>query len=477
MQNGEPQGAQESRGRSGAAHVAAEACGEMQLPTATLQDISWIDKFIEDVKEFVFVREADSLLILIPNQAYKLNESACRVLQKLLGGAGVESLLRAIGDTPEKRADLHHFFCDLRAIVSGCLREGQQRRAVEDVPFSRPFNTLPVLSEIALTYACNLKCVFCYAACGCKASEDRSGEMTTAEVKRVLHVIRHDAQVPSVSFTGGEPTLRRDLPALVRCARSIGLRVNLITNGTNLTPRLVRRLRRSGLSSAQVSLEGPSPAVHEALTACPGSFERTIEGVRRLRDAGIRVHTHTTISRGNLEHLEGIIRLARELGMERFSMNVVIPTGAAVDRLDEVCVSYSEIGEVVRGVRAAARRTGIEFMWYSPTPFCLFNPVAHGLGGKSCAACDGLLSVSPTGDVLPCSSLDEPVGNLLTEDFHAVWNSPLAEYYKTKSYAHDTCRSCEDFELCCGACPLYWRAFGHGELDAQRRQASDVRVN
>ena len=168
---------------------------------------------------------------------------------------------------------------------------------------------------------------------------------------------------------------------------------------------------------------------------------------------------------------------AGELGMERLSMNVVIPTGAAVDHLGEVCVSYSEIGDVVRDIRAAARRAGIEFMWYSPTPFCLFNPVAHGLGGKSCAACDGLLSVSPTGDVLPCSSLDEPVGNLLTEDFHAVWNSPRAEYYKNKHYAHDVCQSCEDFELCCGACPLYWRAFGHGELDAQRRRKSDVRVN
>ena len=476
MQNGERERAEELDAASRAAPVAVEAGGETPVPTAALHDISWIDKFIEDVKEFIFVRETDSLLILIPNQAYKLNESACRILRELLGGARVESLLRAVGDTPEKRADLHYFFCDLRAVVSGCLREGQQRRAVEHVPFKRPFNTLPVLSEIALTYACNLRCVFCYAACGCKACGDGSGEMTTAEVKRVLRVIRHDAQVPSVSFTGGEPTLRRDLPALVRYARAIGLRVNLITNGTNLTPRLVRRLRRSGLNSAQVSVEGPSPAVHDALTDCPGSFERTVEGVKRLRDADVHVHTHTTISRGNIAHLEDIIRLARELGMERFSMNMVIPTGAAVDRLDEVCVTYTEVGDVVRAVREAARRLGIEFMWYSPTPFCLFNPVAHGLGGKSCAACDGLLSVSPRGDVLPCSSLDEPVGNLLKEDFHAVWSSPLAEHYKGKRYAHETCRSCEDFELCCGACPLYWRAFGHGELSALTEE-SDARVN
>jgi len=441
----------------------------------TAPDVSWIDKFVADVREFVFVREADSLLILIPNQAYKLNESACRVLDALLRGMRVKQLLAAIGDTPEKRADLHYFFCDLRAIVSGCLRDGESRRAIEHIPFARPFNTLPVLSEIALTYTCNLRCVFCYAACGCRSSDDNAGEMSAGDVKRILRIIRHDAQVPSVSFTGGEPTLRRDLPALVRHARALGLRVNLITNGTNLTPRLVRRLRRSGLNSAQVSVEGPSPAVHDALTRCPGAFDRTVAGIERLRDADIRVHPHTTISRGNIEHLDGMVRLAQDLGMKRFSMNMVIPIGTAADHLDEVGVTYAEIGGVVRRVMAQARRLDIEFLWYSPTPFCLFNPVAHGLGGKSCAACDGLLSVSPRGDVLPCSSLDEPVGNLLQEDFHAVWTSPRAEYYKTKQYAHDVCRTCEDFDFCCGACPLYWRAFGYEELEGARKTDACVR--
>ena len=440
-------------------------------------DLTWVDSFIAEVKEYVFVREEDSLLILIPTQAYKLNDSACRILAALLDGAGIQQVLDKVGDTPETRQDLHYFFCDLRAVVSGCLRDGESRKAIENVPFERPFNTLPVLSEIALTYRCNLQCVFCYAACGCRREGEegrgllgrlrrsrRAPEMSTAEAKRVISIIRHDAHVPSLSFTGGEPTLRGDLPELIRYARSIGLRVNLITNGTTLTPRSVERLVRSDLNSAQVSLEGPSPKIHDALTTVPGSFDRTVQGIRLLRDAGIRVHTNTTISRGNIEHLGGIVALAKELEMPRLSMNMVIPTGTAAERPDEVWVTYTEIGDAVRLVRAEARRLDIEFLWYSPTPFCLFNPVAHGLGGKACAACDGLLSVSPKGDVLPCSSLDEPVGNLLTTDFRAVWTSPRAEYYKSKSYAHEVCHACEDFDICCGACPLYWRAFGYDEL-------------
>ncbi|MEW6358575.1 MAG: radical SAM protein [Planctomycetota bacterium] len=437
----------------------------------TGMDISWIDRFIPQIREYVFVREEDSLLILVPNQAYKLNRSACSVLSALLGGATTDQVLRAVGDGPDRRQDLHDFACDLRAVVSGCLREGDDRRAVERIPFERPFNTLPVLSEVALTYRCNLQCVFCYAACGCRASSKAEGEMSTAEAKQVLHTIRHEAKVPSVSFTGGEPTLRGDLPKLVEHARSLGMRVNLITNGTMLTNRLVRRLVRSGLNSAQVSLEGPSAAIHDPLTGVPGSFDRTVAGIERLRDADIRVHTNTTISRGNIEHLEGIVAVVKRMGMERLSMNMVIPTGSSAENPDAIWVTYTEIGDAVMRAKAAARGAGVEFMWYSPTPFCLFNPVASGFGGKACAACDGLLSVSPSGDVLPCSSLAEPVGNLLRQDFRDVWNSPQAEYYKSKSYAHDICRSCEDFDVCCGACPLYWRAFGYDELKAVREEA------
>jgi radical SAM protein with 4Fe4S-binding SPASM domain len=117
-------------------------------------------------------------------------------------------------------------------------------------------------------------------------------------------------------------------------------------------------------------------------------------------------------------------------------------------------------------VAEAARAEGVEFMWYSPTPMCLFNPVAHGMGNKGCSACDGLLSIAANGDVLPCSSYDDPVGNLLRTDIEMIWHSTRAKRYRDKSLAHPSCRSCEDFPVCHGACPLYWRHMGFGELGA-----------
>jgi radical SAM protein with 4Fe4S-binding SPASM domain len=228
------------------------------------------------------------------------------------------------------------------------------------------------------------------------------------------------------------------------------------------------RLKKAGLVSAQVSLEGPSAEVHDNLTQVPGSFEKTIEGLAALRAAGIHVHTNTTVTTQNAEHLVDLVRLLSELRMTRMSMNMVIPAGNAGDL--GLQVTYRDVWKIVEPVRAEARKHGVEFMWYSPTPMCILNPLAEGLGNKSCAACDGLLSVSPTGDALPCSSYAEPVGNLLEESFEEVWQSARATFFRRKEYAPAECEGCEEFGACAGACPLYWSAVGTRELaDAGRR--------
>lgn len=427
--------------------------------------IAWIDEYVARLRDYVFVREEDRLLIKVPNEAHKLNASGARILKRLLDGESIDDLWRSFGGTGEVRRDLYDFFCGLKQVLQGCLDERRPPAAVETRPFALGFNALPVLSEVALTYRCNLRCRFCYAACGCTRADDAL-EMDAGEVRRVLGLIRREAQVPSVSFTGGEPTLRDDLEDLVRCARhELGLRVNLITNGTRIDAARAQRLQEAGLASAQVSLESPVEAEHDALTQAPGSFRRTVAAVEHLRNAGIRVHTNTTLNRLNRASATAMPAFVRALGLERLSMNLVIPAGRGETDADDIGLRYEEVPALVLAIRDEARRAGVEFMWYSPTPVCIFNPVPHRLGNKGCAACDGLLSVSPTGDVLPCSSWAEPVGNLLREDFRAVWDSARAKGLRAKHAAPQGCRRCEDFALCQGACPLYWRHFGCDELD------------
>ena len=112
-------------------------------------------------------------------------------------------------------------------------------------------------------------------------------------------------------------------------------------------------------------------------------------------------------------------------------MNLYLPPGAT--RIDRSLCGRSlrplpRAGAIIESVRAAARAEGMTFYWYSPIPHCHYNTIAHGLGNKSCAAMDGLLSVSPSGDVLPCSSYPEPMGNLLTTGFREIWFSARARH-------------------------------------------------
>lgn len=429
------------------------------------ENMSWVEDYVNQIRPFIFVREIDHLLIKIPNEAYKLNSQGTRVLQHLLNGGSVCSILDAYPDKETVARDIHYFFLDLKLLLKGCYHERNEYKGIEKSPFELGFQTLPVLSEIALTYRCNLACQFCYAGCGCRQS-DQNQELSTKQIYRILNIIRYDAQVPSVSFTGGEPVLRKDLVPIVRYAKSLSMWTNLITNGTLVTSSTARSLKQAGLDSAQVSIEAGNAAVHDVIVQKSGAFSQSIRGLQNLMEAGIRVHTNTTISALNQDQLPEILALVKQLGLDKLSMNLLMPAGSSLQSLDALLVRYSDIGPIVSEIKHMADSMDLEFMWYSPTPICLFNPITHGLGNKGCAACDGLLSVAPNGDVLPCSSYPQPVGNLLNKDqsFPDLWDCPQANHFRKKAFAHVKCQQCDSLAVCNGGCPLYWQQVGYDEI-------------
>lgn len=437
--------------------------------------VDWIDDYIGRIKPYVRVRAADSLLIKIPNQTHKLNPQGLKLLKFLFDGGSAVSVVEKY--PPERRdevsLDMYYFFRDLMAILKGCYSEREERRAVEKKEFALGHNSLPVLSELAVTYRCNLACRFCYAGCGCRR-DSRYPDLPVAGFKEILRVIKEEAEVPSVSFTGGEPLLRPETPELVSYAKELGMWTNLITNGTLADERTVKRLSTAGLDSAQVSVEAGSAGVHDAIAAHPGAFALTVRGIENIMKAGIRVHTNTTVSALNKDSLGGVLTLVKSLGLKKFSMNLLMPVGSAGFNFRETFVSYGETGPLVERVKEEADRLGLEFMWYSPTPICIFNPITRGLGNKGCAACDGLLSVAPNGDLLPCSSYPKPMGNLLREKgrFKELWNSKELSWFREKRFAHEKCLACRYLAVCNGGCPLYWEKAGYGELLAAAEELS-----
>jgi radical SAM protein with 4Fe4S-binding SPASM domain len=440
------------------------------------RDLSWIDGFIDQIRPYVYVREKDSVLIKMPNQAFKLNRSGCKILRYLMKGARISAVLKEGRSVPRIADDLFAFFSDLASMLQGTLCEQYRSPALNCVPFDLGYIERPILSEVALTYACNVNCRFCYAGCECVSAAGACGSVNQhpmlrargmtvkTDFRRILDIIRNEAEVPSVSFTGGEPMLERDLPELVSYAHStLGMRVNLITNGTLIDERAARRLKEAGLASAQVSIEADRESVHDAITRVPGSFGASVNGLISLRDVGIFVHPHATVCRINRDTIANLPAFAKSLAVDRFSLNLMIPAGRALE--PDIGIAYSDVSPVLSRVMEAAGTQGVRFMWYSPTPMCLFNPVPLGLGNKGCSACEGLLSVNPSGELLPCSSWPESVGNLLADGFEATWFSNRARWIREKREAHERCRDCKDFAICHGACPLYFKANGYTEIE------------
>ncbi len=432
-------------------------------------DLGWLPDFWKSVRDYVFAREEDVVVILPPNLVYKTNATGIAILTLLNSPGGFDALKRL---DPGKLKDVTAFLSDIRDICEGRpVTTGQ-------VPYGFDFTRLPILGEIAVTYRCNNRCLFCYAGCGggsCGGSGGAGGrarllqnrETDTAGLKRIIDIFKEKAKIPFFSFTGGEPLLREDLEELIAYAGEKKLRVNLITNGTLVTKDRALALYRAGLRTAQVSLESPDAAIHDRLCGAPGSHARTLAGIEALRNAGIRVQTNSTLTRPNRESLLLMPAFLKSIGVERFSMNLYIPSVDA-ETAPELFVSYSETGTFVDEVRRKANLEGLTFFWYSPTPLCIYNPIARGLGNKSCAAADGLLSVDPEGNILPCSSYPESLGNILLEDFSKLWFSERASYFKNKRYAPQSCEGCDSFNACQAACPLYWDYAGYGELDKAR---------
>jgi len=440
-------------------------------------DLSWVYDFWASVRDYVFVREEDNVVILPPNMVYKTNPTGVKVLRFLDSGQRFDNIA---GIDEVKLRDIDRFLTDIRDICDG------QDVPTERIAYDFDFTRLPILGEIAVTYRCNNRCRFCYAGCGGGSACGKGGkdlstagkgvgqsypvdgasrEASSAELKKIIDIFREKAKIPFFSFTGGEPLLRDDLEELIAYACGRKLRVNLITNGTLATPDRAASLYRAGLRTAQVSLESPDPAVHDELCGAAGSHKKTLAGIAALAAAGIRVQTNSTVTKQNRESLFAMPDYLKSLGVDRFSMNLYIPAANSA-MAPELFVPYSEIGAFVDGIMKRARAAGLTFFWYSPTPLCIYNPVARGLGNKSCAAADGLISVDPAGNVLPCSSYPEPLGNLLEQEFGEVWFSSRAMHFKNKRYAPDSCARCSSFTACQAACPLYWAYAGYGELEA-----------
>lgn len=276
---------------------------------------------------------------------------------------------------------------------------------------------------------CNQKCLHCYAA-GQPLSD--TPELTTAQWKEILAKLRA-ANVPQVTFTGGEPTLRADLVELVDAAQWFVTRLN--TNGRLLTPELCRRLYDASLDSVQVTLYSHDPAIHNALVGAEG-FDDTVTGIKNAVAAGLSVSVNTPLCSLNTDYA-ATVRFAHELGVRYVTCSGLIPSGSAEGAESRATrLTEEQLTDVLRRAVTAAEELGMEIDFTSPG--WLKEETLRSLGltlVPSCGACLSNMAIAPDGGVIPCQSWlsSQPLGNMLTDDWDKIWQSQRCAAIRAKS--------------------------------------------
>ncbi len=319
-----------------------------------------------------------------------------------------------------------------------------------DLEVLQPFSQVPSAPyriDLALTYRCNDNCAHCY-----NARPRDYPELDTASWMQVIDRIR-DVGVPHLCFTGGEATLRDDLPALVAHAQERGLVTGLLSNGRRLSDvAYVQALARAGLDHVQITLESHDEQIHDRMVRARGAWKQTVAGLRNCLQTGLYVMTNTTLLAENSGGMEPTLDLLAELGVPTVGLNALIYAGRG--QSVGTGLEVTELAPLMSMARTKTEAAGQRLIWYTPTQYCHFDPIQMELGVKGCTAALYNLCVEPDGAVIPCQSYYEPLGNILHDAWESIWDHDLARFLRERRYVPETCSGCSVLAECGGGCPL-----------------------
>jgi len=356
---------------------------------------------------------------------------------------------------------------------------------------------VPIVIVWNFTNRCNLNCLHCHQDSSPRSS---GSELTTSQVSKVIDNLS-DAGVAILTFSGGEPLLRRDLYGAIRRANDNGMLCTIASNGTLMTSEVARRLARVGIRRVEIGLDGARAETHDFLRNMPGSFEATIEGIRNCAIVGFdELATTMTLHSKNIMELEETMELAERLGATRFYLNRLIPAGRGVDacyldvtareKIKALEALYKKFYRSVteglgmqcyaRGMTYYARLSherskgkvftvsealsGYEKMFqekFGLEVSKIVRKLATGFGG--CSAGLTYAGVTASGDLIPCVPASSiKLGNLLEEGLEEIWASnELLNYVRNRKALKGSCEICAYSGLC-GGC-RYTAYITHGD--------------
>ena len=350
----------------------------------------------------------------------------------------------SINDTKE---DIRLIIKDLDGFIHSDGKPVNTYSGVEiDAPYSH-HPSAPYRMDLALTYRCNNDCPHCY-----NARLRSYPELSTDDWKKIIDRL-WDLNIPHLIFTGGEPTLRDDLPELIRYAEEKGQITGLNTNARRLANKeYVAQLVNAGLDHIQITLESHDPIIHDEMVNHRGAWEQTVTGLKNALNSSLFVMTNTTMLRNNRSNIGYTLDYLEDLGVPTVGLNALIFAGRGIDA--GTGLSEEELRPLLIIAQEKTARSGQKLIWYTPTLYCHLNPLEMDLGIKGCTAALYNMCIEPDGGVIPCQSYYHQLGNILVDPWKSIWEHDLSLELRERKYIPKECRSCSLLEECGAGCPL-----------------------
>lgn len=318
-----------------------------------------------------------------------------------------------------------------------------------------------------VTSRCNLKCTHCYAA-----TQGDPSELSTSEALAVIDDLASFG-CPVLLFSGGEPFVRPDILTLASHAAAKGLRVVFSTNGTLIDAQLAAEIKKIGVSYVGISIDGME-AVHDRFRACAGAFQKTLNGIRTCREAGIKVGLRVTMTRDNIDEIPHIFDLMEQERIPRICLYHLVYCGRGAEIVSHDLTPEQRRATVdliiERTARLHERGFPVEVLTvdnHCDGPYLYLrmlrekNPRAEDVmtllrmnGGNSTG--NGIGCISWDGTVFPDQFWrNQPVGNVREKKFSEIWgrpaeNSLLSLLRNKKAHVTGRCATCRFLDVCGG---------------------------
>ena len=270
---------------------------------------------------------------------------------------------------------------------------------------------IPPLSQLYIytTNSCNCSCKHCWIFSGLKASKKEPSHFLLPETFEATVVEAKRLGLSAVKWTGGEPTIHPDFPALLNLQKKHGLNGRVETNGMEVSLALAKLLLETGVTHVAVSLDGISSETHNAIRGTKGAYRRTLRGIKNLVEAGFKPQLIMTLMAENVEELEGLLTLAEKVGAGSVKLNLVQPTLRGEEiHLSGQALSIAELIEINR--RLEKLRQSHRFPIFFDIPMA-FRPLSKIFTGDGCSVCgiktilgllaDGSYALCGIGENLP----------------------------------------------------------------------------